>query len=137
MYHAQPIYSFHEEVIACVDIDTTDLYEIRHSPRVPVFARIELPWHVAKVVRARDIGLGGIGVVSRDGRLARWAGERLHLRFALPGTKDILQATAKIVAQSDAGNDLKLGLRFETLSPFAATRIYQLVTQRLPYRLAA
>jgi len=130
MYHTTPLYDFSLEACAEYDIDLTDLYDGRLSPRVPLFARVELPWHQTRAVRARDISLGGMSVLSRDGRLARHAGERLHMRFVLPTTGERIESIARVVAQSDAGNDLKLGLRFEGLSIHAATRIYQLIHHR-------
>ena len=130
MYHITPLYDFNLEACAEYDIDLSDLYDGRTSPRVPLFTRVELPWHSIRAVRARDISLGGMSVLSRDGRLAHHAGERLHVRFVLPTTGERIESVARVVAQSDAGNDLKLGLRFEGLSIHAATRIYQLISHR-------
>jgi hypothetical protein len=112
------------------DIDVSDLEDARKCPRVPLYARIELPWHASRAVRARDISMSGIRALSRDGRLAHFAGERLHVRFRLPGMPETMEATARVVAQREAGNDLCVGLRFETLTPFTALSIYRFIQAR-------
>lgn len=113
------------------DVDLSDLDELRQSPRVPVYARVELPWHMSKALRARDVSLTGMRALSRDGRVAHYAGERLHLRFRLPGCDDVIEATARVVSQRDAGNDVDVGLAFETLTQESALRIYRFVQERL------
>jgi hypothetical protein len=114
-----------------LDVDLSDLsLDARRSPRAPMFARVELPWHMSKALRARDIGLGGMRALTRDGRVAHFAGEKLHLRFRLPGVDAPLEATARVVSQSPAGNDLAVGLRFESLSRESALLIYRLVNER-------
>ncbi|MCC6809458.1 MAG: PilZ domain-containing protein [Deltaproteobacteria bacterium] len=113
------------------DIDLSDLDDKRHSPRVPVYARVELPWHMSKALRARDVSLTGMRALSRDGRVAHFAGERLHLRFRLPGTEETIEATARVVAQRYAGNDLDVGLAFETLTSESARCLYRFVQKRI------
>jgi hypothetical protein len=115
---------------AIFDIDLSDLDDQRNSPRVPVYTRIELPWHMSKALRARDVSLTGMRALSRDGRVAHFAGEKLHLRFCLPGADGALEATARVVAQRPAGNDLDVGLKFESLTPFAALSLYRFVQRR-------
>jgi hypothetical protein len=112
------------------DVDLSDFDNLRHSPRVPVFSRVETLDMLGGVLRARDIGLGGMRVLSRDGRIAHRAGEPVPLRFALPTGERPLFATATVVAQRDAGNDLAVGLRFERLTTQTALAIYRLVQQR-------
>jgi len=112
------------------DVDLTGLDELRNSPRVAMFARVELPWHASKAIRARDISLTGMRALSRDGRVAHHAGEKVHVRFRLPGTESVLEATARVVSQRAAGNDIDVGLRFETLSREAAISLYRFVSSR-------
>jgi c-di-GMP-binding flagellar brake protein YcgR len=111
------------------DVDLSDL-DARSSPRAPMFTRVELPWHLSKAVRARDISLGGMRALTRDGRVAHYAGEKVHLRFALPGDPVPLEVTARVVSQTPAGNDLALGFRFEAMSRDAVLRIYRLIKHR-------
>ena len=120
-----------------MDIDLSDLdlpaprkAKHRKSPRAELFARIELPYHASRAIRARDISLSGIRALTRDGRIAHLAGERLHLRFRLPGATQTIEATARVVSQRDAGNDVCVGLRFETLTSQAAVQIYRFVADR-------
>jgi hypothetical protein len=112
------------------DIDVSDLDDQRGSPRVPLFARVELPWHMSKSLRARDLSLTGLRALSRDGRVAHFAGERLHLRFTLPGTSETIEATARVVSQREAGNDVDVGLAFETLTADAAISLYRFIEKR-------
>jgi hypothetical protein len=112
------------------DVDLSGLDDLRNSPRVPMFARVELPWHMSKAIRARDISLTGMRALSRDGRLAHHAGEKVHMRFRLPGSENTLEATARVVSQRAAGNDVDVGLRFETLSRDAAISLYRFVSAR-------
>src|SRR4051812_40733793 len=107
-----------------------DISDERVSPRAPMFARVELPYHPSRALRARDISLTGMRVLSRDGRIANWPNERVHLRFTLPGAKEPIVATARIVGQREAGNDLCVGLRFETMTASAAVSIYRFVSAR-------
>jgi hypothetical protein len=102
----------------------------RVSPRVPLYARVELPYHPSGALRAHDISLSGMRVLSRDGRIAHWPSEKVHLRFKLPGCDDPIEATARIVGQRDAGNDVCVGLRFETMTTTAAVSIYRFITRR-------
>lgn len=116
------------------DIDVSDLggqadSNRRHSPRVPFFARVELPWHQSRVVRGRDLGLGGLSVLCRDGRLAHKPTEHVHLKFRVPGG-DFVVAQARVVSQQPAGNDLKLGLEFTTLTKEGSVAIYHLIRSR-------
>src|SRR4051812_21796602 len=116
------------------DLDLSDLNayssELRTSPRASLYARVELPWHASKALRAHDISLTGLRALSRDGRVAHCAGERLHMRFRLPGSQETIEATARVVSQRAAGNDVCVGLRFETLTPRAAVSIYRFVSAR-------
>jgi hypothetical protein len=50
------------------DIDLSDLDDARKAPRVPIFTRVDLPWHMSKALRARDVSLTGMRALSRDGR---------------------------------------------------------------------
>ena len=120
----------HDAYVA-YDIDVRDLNDQRGSPRVPLFARVELPWHMSKSLRARDLSLTGLRALSRDGRVAHFAGERLHLRFTLPGTNETIEATARVVSQRDAGNDVDVGLAFETLTTDAALSLYRFIEKRI------
>jgi hypothetical protein len=115
------------------DIDLSDLDDSRKAPRVPVFARVELPWHMSKALRARDVSLTGMRALSRDGRVAHYAGERLHLRFRLPGTEEVIEATARVVSQRAAGNDVDVGLSFETLTQQSALNLYRFVHKRIAW----
>ncbi len=112
------------------DVDLSDFDDPRKSPRVPLYARVELPWHTSKAIRARDVSLSGMRALSRDGRVAHHAGERVHLRFRLPGMDNLVEATARVVAQRAAGNDVDVGLRFETLSRESAVSLYRFVSAR-------
>lgn len=113
------------------DVDLSDLDDSRQAPRVPVFARVELPWHMSKALRARDVSLTGMRALSRDGRVAHFAGEKLHVRFRLPGSDEVIEATARVVAQRAAGNDVDVGLKFETLTQQSALSLYRFVQKRL------
>lgn len=112
------------------DVDVSDLdSNRRYSPRVPFYARVELPWHESRVVRGRDLSLGGLSVLCRDGRLANRPEHPVHLRFRVPGG-DFVNAQARVVSQRPCGNDLKLGLEFTTMTREGSVQIYQLIRQR-------
>lgn len=126
----------HTDEATIFDVDVSDLGEAstgecnrRDSPRVPFFARIELPWHPSRVVRGRDISQGGLSVMCRDGRLAYRPTEQVHIKFRMPGG-DFVTAQARVVSQREAGNDLKLGLRFTSLTKEGSVSIYQLIRAR-------
>jgi c-di-GMP-binding flagellar brake protein YcgR len=113
-----------------LDVDLSGIEDSRDCPRVPMFARVELPWHASKALRARDISITGMRALTRDGRVAQNAGEKVHLKFTLPGTGETVEATAKVVSQRDAGNDLDVGLHFESLSLQSVISLYRFVRSR-------
>jgi hypothetical protein len=101
-------------------------FDRRDSVRGPLCALVEAgPSRSA--LWAHDLSLGGLRCATTR---PFWPGTYLDLRFALPDTREPIEAGAQVLTLDEEADGLSLGLRFCSLSDGARLAIFRFLDRR-------